>query len=465
MTQHPVAICGGGISGLALAYRLFKKGIPFELFEASGRFGGNIVTCAHDGFLYDLGPDSFLRTKPAAAALCKEVGLGGQLIAPREGGAGVLVAHDGRLCPLPEGLTLGVPKRPGPILTTPLLSAEAKLRALLEPFVPPGGASEETIAQFMSRRLGKEAAAVLASPLLAGVFAGDAERLSMAAAFPQLVAAEKKHGSLFSGLNGGKGIFEVLFSRSSPAQNPFLSLRGGLGKLVERLVEQLPKKHLHLNRRVCSLQSHSEGARLDLLSSRGERSSQVARQVCFAGPPWAAAALFSTMQAALSEPLTAIRGFSTATVFFGFDARTVDHSLSASGFIVPPGEGDILASTFISSKWESRAPAGKVLIRAFLGGARTDIREQTDSSLVLTARSELSRLLGRLGEPEFSRVHRYERGTPQPEIGHQKRLQQIHSELAEVPWLSLLGSGYGSVGIPDCLAQANARAESIEQGS
>src|SRR5690606_14463471 len=154
-------------------------------------------TAKHDGFVYDLGPDSFLKATPAGDRLCHDLGLGAELISPREGAHAVYVAHAGQLHPMPEGLSLGVPKRAWPILKTPLLSTSAKLRALMEPFIRPGThLDEETIFEFLARRLGSEMAERLAAPLLAGVFAGDAAALSMNAAFPQLIALERKHGSL-----------------------------------------------------------------------------------------------------------------------------------------------------------------------------------------------------------------------------------------------------------------------------
>jgi oxygen-dependent protoporphyrinogen oxidase len=214
----PVVIVGAGISGLTAAYRLSRAGVPFVCVESSERAGGNIETAAHDGFLYDLGPDSFLKTKRDGADLCAEVGLSEELCAPRPGASLVHVARDGALYPMPEGLSLGVPKRPGPLLMTELLSPEAKLRALCEPFIKrPKEVGEETIFEFLSRRLGPEMAERLAAPLLSGVFAGDATRLSMNAAFPQLIQLEKKYGSLFAGLNGGKSI-RVLAPRSRIAR-------------------------------------------------------------------------------------------------------------------------------------------------------------------------------------------------------------------------------------------------------
>jgi oxygen-dependent protoporphyrinogen oxidase len=165
----------------------------------------------------------------------------------------------------------------------------------------------------------------------------------------------------------------------------------------------------------------------------------------------------------LGDTLGRVRGFQTATVFFGLDATALTHDLEGSGFIVPPGESAILASTFISSKWEHRAPAGAALIRAFIGGARTDISHKDDFELQEIAHRELTRFLGPLGPLVFSRVHRYERGTPQPELGFTQLLAKIKTELEGVRGVSLIGSGYSGAGIPDCIRQANEFASTFHQ--
>lgn len=456
--SDPVVIVGGGISGLTVALRLQQAGQPYELFEASAAWGGNIRTVGRDGYLYDVGPDSFLRAKPKAEELCRELGLGAELIEPEQDGRSVWVAWDGRLHPMPEGLSLGVPKRPWSILTTPLLSPYGKCRALLEPWIPPrSDAREETIAEFLSRRLGVEMATRLAAPLLAGVFAGDAERLSMDAAFGQLCMLERKYGSLFSGMSGGKSPWSALFSPLAPVPSPFLSLRGGLGSLIRALIGRLDARRLHSTEPVVRLASRPEGGyRVHTPQRRLD-----ARAVVIAGPPWVAGPLVAPLSPGAAEELTRIRGCATATVYFALDAERMEHTLTGSGFIVPPGEGEILAATFVSSKWPGRAPRGRALVRAFLGGARMDISGWNDAQLENVAARELTRFLGPLGPAEFSAVHRYDKGTPQIELGHRQRIEQVHRELRGLPDLCLVGPGLRGVGIGDCIAEANAAAERL----
>lgn len=449
----PIVVIGGGISGLSAAFRLHQAGKKVIVCEAGDRPGGNIQTAHHDGFLYDLGPDSFLRAKVHGEQLCCELGLEDELIAPQPGATQVFVAHAGTLYPMPEGLSLGVPKRAGPLLDTPLLSSVEKARAFLEPFVPPSRSDEdESITAFTSRRLGSGMATRLAAPLLSGVFAGDADKLSMQATFPQLLALEKKYGSLFSGMNGGKSILQVLTTPVTEPQSPFISLRSGLSSLVDALLAHLPLGAVRLNSPVTGLiggPGSDDPVQVEVDGNRLKAS-----HVIFAGPPWAAANLFGQSFSKLAAPLSQVRGFATATVFFALNEVDLQQDLQGSGFIVPPGEAEILAGTFVSSKWEGRAPEGKALIRAFIGGARQDIRSKSDDELRRIAHRELTRLLGPLGPVIFSRVHVYRRGTPQPEMGHLKLLREVEGALNELPWLSLVGSGYDGVGIPDCIRQA-----------
>jgi len=464
VSERPSVIIGGGISGLTAAYRLHQAGRPFVLLEGSAHLGGNIHTATHDGFVYDLGPDSFLKAKPAGVELIKDLGLEDQMISPSPGGGEVFVARDGALHPMPEGLSLGVPRKPGPLMDTPLLSGPAKLRAMMEPFVKrPSLVGEETIFDFMKRRLGAEMAERLAAPLLSGVFAGDATKLSMDATFPQLIALEKKYGSLFSGMNGGKSIFEVLFSEKKKVPSPFVTLKGGLGALVEALICELPLESVQTLNQVTGIERRESGFLVSVEGPEGARSLDT-EHVIVAGPPWSAARILSSLDDEIGRTLAKVRGFHTATVFFALDPVRAERDLSGSGFIVPPGEGEVLAATFISSKWAGRAPEGKALIRAFVGGARTDVSSWSDDEVESLAHRELTRLMGSLGPVQFSRVHRYSRGTPQPEMGHLQRLDTVKARLEHYPGLSLVGSGYGGVGIPDCIRQANEAVEKIVGG-
>lgn len=478
-----VVVVGGGVTGLAAAHAIHRErpDVELHLFEARERLGGNIATERHEGFVIDTGPDSFLRTKPDALDLCQELGLEGELVPTREAARHVFVAHQGHLELMPGGMALAVPTRIGPLLQTPLLSAVGKMRLLAEPLIPrsrsPG--EDESIESFFTRRLGSEGALRLAAPLLGGIYAGDVSKLSIQATFPQLVELEARHGSLLRGflaleLARGKGaeaeespsptIRDVYAWLRRPgaaqAPSPFLSLRSGMGSLIDALARSLPSGVVRTGTPVTRLEKTEDGFRLEVKS--GEVIA--AENVILATQAHVSAKLVP--DAELSRDLGGIPYVSTATVFFGLDPRTIAHDLEGFGFIVPAGEADILASTWVSSKWEGRAPDGTALIRAFVGGARDPLRvaSSTDAELVSLARTELERLMGTLGTPRFTRVYRYVGAGPQPHVGHAARLSRIAARLREIPGLHVAGAAYGGVGIPDCVRQARAVARAVLDG-
>lgn len=482
--SEPVIIVGAGVSGLTLAYRLQRAGQPSVVFEKGSSAGGNIRTARHDGFLYDVGPDSFVKAKPEAAELCRALGLGPDLIEPLPGGRHVFVARDGALQAMPEGLTLGVPQSPKGLIESGALSGLGKARAFCEPFVPKpaGPGSDESIASFLGRRLGPEMAERLAAPLLSGVFAGDAERLSMAATFPQLAQLEERFGSLLYGMKAPRGsnaaldwrakariLWSALVTPTAAHPSPFYSLRQGMGQLISALVEALAQPssacaELRLQTEVASLICEGNLIRGVRLAS-GE--AVLGRHVVLAGPPWAASRVLRASLPQLSSELGSIAGAPTATVFLGLETDAVEHKLDGSGFIVPPGEGEILASTWTSRKWAHRAPAGQELVRAFLGGARRvgpSIEAASDAELADVAVRELRRFMGNLGPIRFVRVYRYTRGTPQPELGHLARLSRIQGLVRASEGLSLIGPGYAGVGIPDCIRGATEKAAELVRG-
>jgi protoporphyrinogen/coproporphyrinogen III oxidase len=443
-TGSRVVVVGGGVSGLAAAYRVRKRmpNAELELFEASERVGGNIRTERHEGFLLDAGPDSFLSTKPHAAALARELGLEQELIRPLS--RRVYVAHAGRLEPMPAGLVLGAPTQLLPWLGSPLLSARGKLRALADLVLPArDSAEDESVESFVSRRLGREATARLAAPLLGGIYAGDITQLSLRSTFPQLAELEKQ-GGLIRG-----------FRRQGRADaSPFLSFRGGMSVLVERLVAAIGAERIRTGVRVERLE---RGSRWLIDSSRGRTEAD---HVLLALPAHVAAKLVPNVS--LESELAAIPYASTATVFAGFDRASVAHPLDGIGFIVPRGEARILAGTWISSKWPERAPSGRVLMRAFMGGTQAPLSDSvSDAELIESALSELERLMGALGRPVFTRVYRYALASPQPIIGHAARLARMRAALTSLPGLELLGAAFDGVGIPDCVRQAEAAVERV----
>ncbi|CAN5351552.1 protoporphyrinogen oxidase [soil metagenome] len=450
-----VVVVGGGITGLTVAYRLRERA-DVTLLEASPALGGNIATEQRDGFLLDVGPDSWVASKPSAAALVKEVGLEADLIGTNPATRKVYVAHHGELYPLPEGLVLGVPTRIGPMVTTKLFSWLGKARMGLEPLIAArdwsAPDSDEAVYDFIARRLGEEAASRLAGPLLGGIFAGDPKRLSVRAAFPQLVEMERKHRSLVRAMRAMRRV-----SHGSKAKSAFLSLRGGLGSLVSALAASLGERA----RASASARAiERRGERFVVLTDHGQIECD---DVVFAVPPRQLAVLAKPF-GALAEDAAAIAVTSSAAVFLAYARDQVSHPLDATGYIVPRSEGlRASASTWVSSKWEGRAPEGKVLLRAFFGGAGYEVDvDRSDDELEALARTEMQKLMGRFtGEPLFRRIARWRSTRGQPYVGHLSRMKTLHEDVRRTPGLHVAGGGYDGHAIPDCIAQANAVAETI----
>lgn len=473
-----IIVIGAGISGLAAAHRIARDGGNVELtvLEAQSRAGGNVVTERRDAFLLDGGPDSFVRTKAEGQRLVTELGLEGDLVSPRS--RRVYVAWRGGLAPFPAGMSLAIPTRLGPMLETPLLSWEAKTRALADLLLPSGWGrppgEEESIASFIRRRFGDEAATVIAGPLLGGIYAGDVEALSIEATFPQLAALEARHGSLIRGLFAAQqrahrargkppgealpvaraGLVGWLRRGEDGARSPFLTLRHGLGTLISALVDRLPPGALQTD--VEGIAIEETGGGFAVRRRRG--APLLADAVIVTTPAHVAARLIPDPR--LSSELAAIPYAGTATVFFALEASAVRRPLDGVGFIVPQGEARIIAGTWVSSKWPGRAPGGGVLLRAFLGGYRDRavLDEHDDAGLAALAWRDLERLMGPLGVPRFQRVFRYAAANPQPVLGHTGRLARIAARLTAHPGLWLAGAAYDGVGIPDCIRQGETAA-------
>jgi len=451
-----VVIVGAGMSGLACAWALRDRA-EVTVVEAGDRVGGNVITAREDGFVMDAGPDAWITTKPEASALAREAGLEGELVGTRPEFRRVYVAWNGRLHPMPEGVVLGVPTRVAPMVTTRLFSLRGKARMGLEPLVPRKSWDEgedEAIAAFVERRLGREAAERLAGPLLSGIFAGDARRLSVRAAFPQFVEQEKKYGSLVRAMRAAP----KRKSNGAPPPSAFVSLRSGMSRFPEALASKLDVRL---------------GARVARIARAGERFEvKTASEtigcdaVVLAVPPHAAAELFAPLDEGAARLAGEIRCGSSAAIFLAYRREDVAHPLDATGFVVPrSGANKLVATTFVTSKWESRAPEGHVLLRAFVGGAgREEVLQGSDADLVAIARAELATLMGRLGEPVLTRVFRHVRASPQPEVGHLTRMRAMSERLAAMRGVHLIGNGYNGTGIPDCIKQGRAAAEAIARG-
>ncbi len=454
-----VAIVGGGISGLAAAYfcilRSRESGMPVEVtvLEADRRWGGKVRSENVDGFVIEGGPDAFLSRKPWALELCKALGLDDRLIGTGPTARKTYVLHDGRLQPLPEGLAMMLPADLAALMRTPLLSGAQKVRAGLDLLIPPRPVDgDESLGEFVSRRLGRGAYENLVEPLMSGIYAGDGDRLSLAATFPALRDVELRCGSL---IRGARAERDRAGQAGTSADNPrpaFLTPAGGLVTIVDALVAFLEKNgaDLRLGAPVHALTSspHS-GFRLD----SGAAAPLEAEAVVLALPAFAGGNLLERYDPGLSRDLRAIPYASTATISLAYRRADVPRPLDGSGYVIPRREGRrLLACTWTSSKFPGRAPDGSVLLRLFAGraGDEGDLPEDAAGLLEL-ARQELRLTLGIAAAPILSRVFRWENAMPQYNLGHLERLARIDAALAKHPGLALAGNAYRGVGLPDCI--------------
>jgi len=458
-----VLVVGGGIAGLAAAYELSRHGVACVVLERAARAGGVILSEEVDGFTIDGGADSLLVQKPAGIALCEEIGLGGRLV-PTKPPRLAYVQRAGKLHALPAASVLGIPTRVGPFLRSALFSWPGKVRMGAELFVPPrrgGDDGDESIGAFITRRFGREAATYLAEPLLAGIHAGDVDRLSVHALFPQFVEAERAHGSLLRAFRARAQ--SAIRNPESGIRNPqsvirnadgaFRSLPGGLSELVHALVKALPPGSVRTDTAVTRI-SHQASAishfRVELLAA----APIDARAVILAAPAYVTSALLRDYDAETSRLCGEIPYASSAAVVLAFARDAVGHLLNGSGFVVPRVEGSgILAASWLSSKWPHRAPDDRVLLRTYAGGARDPLAlERSDQELVRQSLAALTPLLLIRSQPLWSRVYRWERANAQHEVGHLARIAAIERSLARHPGLYLTGSGFRGVGIPDCVS-------------
>ena len=445
-----VVVVGGGIAGLATAHRLESIAPDAEvlLFERDAVLGGKLRTEHVDGFVIEAAPDSFLSRKARGVGLCEELGLGDELIGRRPEHHQTFVRHGDHLHPLPEGLTGMIPTNLEALEQSDLLSGEGKARFAAETDVPAAhGHEDESIASFVSRRFGREAYEALVEPLMTGIYGGDGDQLSLQATFPQLRVLELEHGSLLRGL-----------AAPTPSDRPpFVSLRDGIGALVEAVSANLARTRIVAGRAVGRVARGASGLEVEL--EDGETIA--ADGVIVATPAFVTAELLGDLEPELAAAHSEIPYASSVVVTLAFSRADVV-PLDGYGYVVPRAEGgDVLACTWSSQKWESRAPEESVLLRVYAGrfGGR-DVTQDSDDDLVAIARRELE-FLGVTAEPELRRVHRWPQGMPQYVLGHPQRLAEIDDALAAQPGLAVAGAAYRGVGIPDCIQSGEQAAESV----
>lgn len=473
-----IVILGGGLAGLAAAEAVVSQGDPaappqVTVLEAAERFGGIIETVYDDGWLVERAADTFLTARPEGLDLVHRLGLDDALVSVSPSARRALVwspaarGGGGRLVPVPAGFRLLAPGRPAALLKTPLLSWPGRVRAALEQCVPPrqGPGTDESLEAFAVRRLGREAFDRLVQPLVSGIWTADPARLSMAAACPDFLALERKHGSLTRGEKHRLRTAGLNADASGARYGQFVSFQRGMQTLIDGLVARLRARGVEL---VCDRVEtlHREAAGWNVGVAGGPPLSASAVVVALPAP--VASRLLAPAAPELATELAGIEYSGAAIVSLGFDRADVEHPLDAAGMIVPRIAGRrLLAASFSSTKFPRRAPADAVLIRGFLGGALDPTAaERSDHEISQQVLADLRDILGIRGEPRYGRIDRWHAAMPQYNLGHVDRIKRIRAAESRLPGLALAGAAYEGVGIPQVIAagqQAMERAVGSQQ--
>ncbi len=461
-TSRHVVIIGGGITGLSAAYSVMKEAqktataVQCTILEQDSRWGGKILTRSIDELLIEGGPDSFLTTKPAALEMCRALGLEHRLLSTNAQNNRTFAFCRGKLRELPQGLLAFRPQRVDSLVTSGLLSVTGMLRMGAERFWPRPSLipDDESLSAFFSRRFGREAFTNLLEPLVAGIYAGDAEELSIEATFPRFRDLERTHGSVIKGMRAMQAKSAGAPKTSERPLSMFMSLRGGLGELIQELVKNLKSLEVQLRSgvtvREIAVSSHPTSCYRIVLD---DGQSLAADTVVVTTPTYCSAILLRQMSPELATALNEIPYASTATVSLAYKTENIPSSVQGFGFVVPRKEKRaLLAATWSSRKWADRSGPEDTLIRAYVGGrGREEIFEKDDQEIVKVIQEELRAMAGIAAAPHYVEVHRWTRGMPQYVLGHQKRLSTIEQLVKPWPGLFLAGAAFRGIGIPDCI--------------
>ncbi|OIO39047.1 MAG: protoporphyrinogen oxidase [Candidatus Omnitrophica bacterium CG1_02_46_14] len=464
-----VAIIGGGISGLTLAHRLCElekeSESPFQimLFEAANRLGGTIETEKRDGFILEKGPDSFISDKPWTLELCKRVGLESEIIGTRNENRKSFVIRKGKLLEIPPGFYLIAPTQIGAFFKSNLFSVTGKFRMMCEPLISRNkNSGDESVGSFIRRRFGRECLDRVGQAMIAGIYTGDPDRLSILATMPRFKELEKQYGSVIRGLmakaKNKSGNYETA---RGPRYSLFLSFRDGMETFVNKLSSKIPQNFVRLRCPIKEVVWDPQSKNWRVITSSGE--NRVFDAVCSTISSKITSGLVRKSFPALSNELGRILYESVATINFAFRREDIRHPLNGFGFVVPRiEESPLVACSFSSQKFENRAADDKTLLRVYVGGAfGRSLFQKSDQELESLALGELSRFLGIVSKPLFSVLSRYPETMVQYEPDHLGLVSKIEDQLKEWPGLFVAGSSFKGVGIADCVRDSEKQAENI----
>ncbi|HFC53679.1 MAG TPA: protoporphyrinogen oxidase [Gammaproteobacteria bacterium] len=437
MDETEVAIVGGGISGLSVAWWLAQRGIPSEIWERAHHPGGKIRSHAADGYLTERAANLILNFRPEIDLLLRRSGLERHRIRRS------LRAEAHRYLLL-EGSLRPLPAHPLRLLLSPIWSWRGKLRLLAEPFIPRAGGEQESVARFVRRRFGAELLEKAMEPFVAGTLAADASQADAAATLPRLTALERRYGSITAGVVASR-----LLRRRTAVPGEAFSFTGGISTLVEALAAA-PGVRLHTGTAATRLARDGSGW---LVSGRGAGRERLlrARQLVLCTPARTAARLLSPLDRELGAALAAIPYAPLAVVHTGFRREQIRHPLDGSGFLTPAGAGlSFNGNLWMSSLFPGRAPPGRVLLTSYIGGCRApQMVEWEEQRLVEALCRDLQPILGLRGEPEWLRIDRHQRALPLYHGAYQRRLALIEQRLRALPGLHLAANYMGGVAVRD----------------
>ncbi len=444
-----VVVVGAGVSGLTAAYRLLQRDASLDVtvLEAAASTGGKLRSVEVGGLRLPAGPDSFLARKPWAVELCRELGIGEELIAPRASGAYLWTPAG--LVPYPTGTAFGIPGDLGDVFRWPGLSRRGRRRALGDLVKPKRrGGADESLGSLLRRRLGDEATDRAIAPLLGGLYAGDVDQLSVQATFPELQAWEAGQGSLLRGAQ-----VAARNARRGAGGPMFLRPRDGVERLTDTLGDRL-KDHVHLGARATSIERAPAGWRV--VTDTGAEGADAVVLTIEAG---AVAALLPRSSSAATQ-LVEIPFVSTAAVLLVYPEGTGPDLPDGSGFVVPRGAAPMTACTWLSSKWPDPAYGTRAVVRCFVGAAgEEDVLDADDQDLIEACARHLTALLALPAVPDHSAVVRWPSAMPQYLVGHLERTERIRADLPA--GIFVTGQSLDGVGIADCVRAAGEVAEAV----
>ena len=458
-------VIGGGITGLTAAYQLKNEAekrdisLNIKILEASNRVGGVIKTEYKDGFVIEHGPDAFISTKPWAKTLCEELGIDQHFIGTNSEVRRSFVVRNRKLIPVPEGFYMMAPGSFLPFIKTPIFSLKGKLRILLDLFISPKeNADSESVADFVRRRLGTEAFERMAQPMIGGIYTSDAENLSLKATFPRFLEMEKEHGSIIKALiKQKKKAAQTSRDTSGPRYSLFLSFTNGMQTIVDTLADKL-SECIQLNTPVKTIHQNDSDITWQVVLQND--TSIETDLLCIALPAPRASQIINNEFPTIAKKLNTIPYTSSITVNMAFRREDITHPLNGMGFVVPITEQlNLIGCSFSSVKFENRAPAENVLIRAFVG---ENTRQNRDLKEVVSgAIKDVSDLLGIKTEPIFTVVSQHYQSMAQYLVGHQSNIGDIQALINNIKGITLAGNAYTGIGIPDCIHSSEQAALSL----